>query len=334
MVKKFLFKTSLFVVGRVLIAQLLASVVIHFQPNNKNMVDYQLQINNLLRQASEIEMVTLGSSHNVSIDFDQFNQSGYHLWRPGGDLFEVKYQLESLFPRLANIKVVLISVSYFSFHWDNGIRPEFRRWMYAAIPSWSFIDGEFKHFVLGKMNLIFPYNVLVREDHWNNVFRAIFNRDLRTANFERGKDGQKLRKGYVTCEYHELEELVAKAKDIGVPRHLARQRESLAYNKNLTIDTYQTAVDIIQYLQAREVRVVFYTPPYFETYTELYDADTVQLMKDYMAQLQQDYQIEYYDFSTDPQFVQNYRLFMDHHHLNLCGARLFSSKLQKILSTP
>lgn len=333
--KKFLFKTTLFVVGAMLIAQALAFVVTSLQLDQ--IAAYQLQIKKLLKNKEKINLITIGNSHHMSIDFKSLDQKGYHLWREGGDFFEMKYQLETLLPRLPNNKTVLIAVSYFSFHSDKSAREntkEERIWMYAALPSLSFIEGEFKYFILGKINQFFPLHTIVRPDHWNQVFGRIFifNKSLRTTNIERGEDGQSLQYQYVGCKYYELHDLIIKTKEIGVQKYFKTQHEALANHPHLTTDAYETVVQMIEYLQERNIRTVFYTPPYFETYTEFYDAETVKLMKSYMEQLQQDYKIEYYDFSTDPEFIHNHRLFVDDDHLNLCGARQFSAKLKEILS--
>ena len=203
--------------------------------------------------------------------------------------------------------------------------------MYSVIPSWDFIEGDLSEFVLGKIQIIFPINRLLQEDHWKRVIQSIFDKNLRTANTNRGEDGQELFEKYRTCEYKEFDELVTFTKEVGIPEHTNGQKLSLEINPNLPADSYATAVRIIQKLQARNIRVVFYTPPYFETYNELYDKETIATMKAYMARLQQTHDVEYYDFSNDPQFVRNNRLFYDDDHLNRCGAKIFSAKLNQIL---
>ena len=69
------------------------------------------------------------------------------------------------------------------------------------------------------------------------------------------------------------------------------------------------------------------TPPYYETYNDIYlkeDPGAIQQMKYNMVRLQDELSIEYYDFSTDEEFVSRYDLYKDSDHLNVCGARLFT----------
>ena len=330
--KKFWLNTTLFVIGGVLIAQLLTFVVRTLQSDYAT--DYRLQIDQFLQQSSEIELITMGNSHNLALDLNEFDQKGYHLWRNGGDFFEIKYLLDYLLPKFSNVRTVLIPASYFTFHINKSswkILKRDRRRMYTVIPSWRFIDGEFQEFVLGKIYLIFPLETLVRQDHWEMVIQSLFDKSLRTGNTNRAEDGQEVIAKYTACEYKEFNELVTYTKEIGISHHLEAQRDSLESHPNLPTQAYEAAVDVIEVLQERDIRVVFYTPPYFEAYTDLYDPETLAVMKGYMAQLQQEYQIEYYDFSTDPEFIHDHRLFYDDDHLNLCGARLFSAKLNKII---
>ncbi|MGB0383267.1 MAG: hypothetical protein ACPGWR_00460 [Ardenticatenaceae bacterium] len=331
--KKFGLNTTGFIIGSVLIAQLLAFVVTTLQFDLAT--DYRLQIDQFLQQSSEIELVTMGNSHNLALDLHEFDQKGYHLWRNAGDFFETKYLLEHFLPELSNVRTVLIPASYFTFHikkstWE--ILKEERQRMYTVIPSWDFIDGEFQEFLLGKIYLIFPFETLVRNDHWEMVIQSIFDKSLRTANTNRAENGQEIVAKYMACEYQEFDDLVTYTKEIGIPQHLEGERDSLEAHPNLPTEAYEVAIDLIQALQERDIRIVFYTPPYFEAYTDLYDPETVAVMKGYMAQLQQEYQIEYYDFSTDPDFIHDHRLFYDDDHLNLCGAKLFSAKFNQTLS--
>ncbi len=328
----FLAKGILFLIGSILIAQGLSLVATTLQFDVAT--DYRLQVNQFRQQLSEIELVTLGNSHNLAVDLNEFDQKGYHLWRDAGDFFEIQYLADHLVYDSSSIETVLIPASFFAFHiqksaWEK-LR-ENRQALYTVIPSWNFIDGQLKEFILGKIYVVFPVETLVREDHWERVIQSIFDKSFRTADKFRGKDGQEIVERYQKCEYKEFDELVTFTKEIGIPEHTNGQNRSLEMNPNLPADSYAAAVRIIQKLRARNIRVVFYTPPYFEMYNELYDKETVATMKAYMARLQQAHGVEYYDFSNDPQFVRNNRLFYDDDHLNRCGAKIFSAKLNQIL---
>ncbi len=90
--------------------------------------------------------------------------------------------------------------------------------------------------------------------------------------------------------------------------------------------------DIIHLLRQHNVRVVFFTPPYYEAYTRYYieqDPNSISEFRTNIKRLQNEYGIEYYDYSIDERFAQDYRLFKDSDHLNHCGKQLFTQILME-----
>jgi hypothetical protein len=94
----------------------------------------------------------------------------------------------------------------------------------------------------------------------------------------------------------------------------------------------QTTREMIQYLQARNIQVVFFTPPYYEAYITSYqlaDPQAMQGMVETMQALRQEFGIEYYNYAADPTFSADFRLYKDSDHLNLCGKEQFSQSLSQ-----
>jgi len=293
----------------------------------------QFKIRQLLKQAADIEAIAVGNSHNYALDFEVLGFRGYHIWQGGNDVFEAKYQIEELAPKLPNVKVVFFSMSYFTFHRDNAAsndrkRAGIRRKYYAAIPSFKFIRGDLGNFILGKLS------PLVRSDHWQNVFNAILHgRKIDTvsdlnAHFRIDAFGKPLSSARFSCM--SMDSLIKHTIEIGVPEHIREQNEMLTNHANLTGDSYEAIVSIIKYLQKRNIRIIFYTPPFFELYTALFDQKTIREMKEKMNRLVTDFSVEYYDFSRDSSFVSNNLFFRDDDHLNEDGAKLFSAKLRRV----
>lgn len=99
-------------------------------------------------------------------------------------------------------------------------------------------------------------------------------------------------------------------------------------------DTLERLAKTIEYLQKRDVQVVLYTPPYYEAYTAHFmgqGSDIVEHMHQSVAQLQETYQVEYYDFSSDPNLITTSDLFFNSDHVNECGGRAFSERLGKAM---
>ena len=325
--RRFISKTTLFFLGVLIFVHSLAYVAERLAPDgNASILQADRQrIEGLLNQSQKMEALVVGNSHGYTIDLEALGYNGYQLARSGRDFFEVQYYLKGLIPRLPEIRTVFIPVSYFSFRRDNAVSESVRIrriHTYIVIPYWWFIKGDFENFVIGKSHPIFPITSVARDDSWEGVFGAIFS-----GTQQEREQGGDIGSG---CDGRELEYLVAHSR-LRTHQHVQLTTEMAAKHPNLHLDTYETVVDTIQFLQQRDIRVIFFTPPYFETYTEFYqasDPETVTTMKDNMQTLQREYSIEYYDFSVDKEFISDHQLFSDSDHLNHCAARQFSEKLR------
>ena len=116
--------------------------------------------------------------------------------------------------------------------------------------------------------------------------------------------------------------------DGALPRQHYRIGLSLKNRPTLVEDAFQTVAETVRALQRRRIRVIFCTPPYFAAYSEAFDPNVRRVMHAKMQQLQQTLQVEYYDFSVDPQFSHDETLFCDSHHLNRAGSTAFSTKFK------
>ena len=340
MIKRFALKAALFLSIGFALAAALAYTANRVWPDtvSNEYADYQLQVRQLREQADEIEALSVGNSHSLALDFETLGQRGYHLWRPSGDLFEARYQLEALVPSLPNVHTVYISTSYGLFRWDNGADPErefIRQEMYSILPAATPAPGDLDNFMLGKFRSVFPFDYLIRADHWKNVFRGLLvgrEGSQQADRFRRETDGQELNTRFVECTLLRDEEL-AEVAERDVATYEGRMSTMSAGNTHLQRDTYRATVELIQFLQERDIRVVFYTPPYYESYIELTDPAMIEEMKQIMSRLQQEYGVEYYDLSADEELISDSRLFLNTDHLNLCGARVFSARLKQLMKS-
>ncbi len=330
--KTFLLKSTLFLLGLVGFVQILAYVAEKNAPEGTAhfLKQDQLQMNQVLQQSANIEALVLGNSHAGAIDLEALGYEGYGFVRPSGDFFEHQALLKELIPQLPKTKVVLIPVSYFSFQENNALLDETkirRAHMYTILSSWYFLAGDAKNFVIGKSHPIFPIMSVLREDNWKAIFYAFFDSSLAAKASNEQAD-------YEQCKYLEFPDWVTHSK-FRVLSHATAVSETVVANPQISTEVSEVISQIIQYLQARHVRVIFFTPPHSKAYTEVYQATqpkTIALMKEQMHKFQQDNKIEYYDFSTDEDFSLNNQAFRDSDHLNRCGAKLFSAKFKKILA--
>jgi len=327
--KELFWKGGLFLVGGLVWLHVLAFAAGYLAPDGSTFflsIDRE-NVNQLLANASIAETIIVGNSHGDDVLASELASNGYQLSRAWGDFFEIAYYLENLVPRLPNLKVVIIPVSYFSFGWDNPSAPNLdvrRVDMYSVIPSFRMLPGDLQYYFIGKGNDYLPVKSILREDNWAGIFYSLLNGDIR-------KDDP----SEVTfpCKPLDKETLDDHART----RALDQIKRSLEISRNrpsVDVDAYSMLERSIQYLQERGIRVVLFTPPYYETYHEIYlqeDPNAIRQMKENIEKLKKQYSIEYYDFSTDKEFITHYELYKDSDLLNECGARLFSQKLNKIL---
>ena len=326
-------KAILFLLGGLMLVHALAYIANSIDPNGnvRYLLNDQKHVKQLLSQAQHLESIAIGNSHTGAINFEVLGYDGYKLARPDGDFFEIKYQLENLIPRTPAVKTVFVNVSYFSFLDDNTASDdvEFRRTdIYTVIPSWRFIEGDFENFIIGKSHLIFPVRSILKKDNWEEIFYITILGKI-------PEEDQFIEIAADDCRHMTTEALIDNIKSIRIAKYKRLTTEMAANNPDLDADIYETIVELIQYLHTQDIRVIFFTPPYSEAYTEYYqsvDPGAIALMKQNMQSLQQEYDVEYYDFSIDEEFKSDIRLFADGDHLNGCGAKLFSAKFKRILA--
>lgn len=310
-----------------MIIQLLAYISETFVPDgNAGFLSLdKTKVHQLLEQSATIKAIAIGNSHSAAINFEALEHDGYTLVRHGGDLFETQYYIENLTPKLPVMDTVLISISYFSFHQDNHFatdRDIRRIHMYTVVPNWWFISGDIRNYIIGRLHPIVPVMSVSRSDNWRGVFEAI--KQGKTFELELADTG---------CKYKDVPALEESAKST-FAEDMRMTNEAIAGHANLSGDIYQTLVDTTKYLQERNIRLIFFTPPYHEKYNKLYEAkapDMLKVMRQNMQRLQTEQNVEYYDLSTDETFTYDNHLFFDSDHLNRCGAQVFSTKFRQMI---
>ena len=331
--QKFVLKVVIFLLGILFLVQVLAYFTENFVPDNNAgiLLGDRQSLENLLEQAPQVEALAIGNSHSQVIDFEALSYNGYKLPRSGRDFFEIRYYLEGLIPKLPKVNTVLIPVSYFSFLRDNAVVEEVRIrriHTYIVVPSWRYIDNDFENFAIGKSHPLFPLTSVARDDSWQGVFNIrFFNNSNSLESVDITGETEH------PCQGRELQYLNAHAR-LRADQHIKYATQMKANHPDLEQDTYKTLTKIIEYLQARDIRVIFFTPPYFEAYTSAYqasDPEAIIMMQKNMQRLQQKYGVEYYNFATDKAFVSDPNNFTDSDHLSSCMAKQFSAELKRLM---
>jgi hypothetical protein len=251
------------------------------------------------------------------------------------DLFEIEKAALSLANDLPNLNTVFITISYYSFSWDNAKYESYesrRIKFYSMSPGWSPIKGDLPNFLMGKAEAYTHVMSVVRSDSWQGVWPALLTGVPPTNPYP--YDGVHTISDWGECFHYTAEQLEAHAWEIA-GRNVEGSIQMASAHPGLEQDSFDALARTIEFLQARGVRVILYTPTYYEKYNK-YFAKRGPYIMDHMRlavhNLQQTYGVEYYDFSNDPELMTYPELFYNSDHLGDCGHKVISTKLLERMS--
>lgn len=294
------------------------------------------------------EAIVLGNSHAGSIDLAAMGLDGHHLNRAGGDLLETERTLALWLPRAADLEWVLVSLSYFSFAYDNAASPATVRNRIAFYDNNAQarpVAGDLQNFALGQLQPLFPSLYLLRGDAWEGVARGAAARlrgvgvPLPAPADDAGDVG----------DGPAMEDPIALA--AGACAHPSPSR--LASHARIRIDTYgdylqamlasdpaiparaEAAIrSIVRQARAAGAQPVFVTPPYSGAYRDAFAAALPETLADFRARrarLAAETGARMIDFSTAGPPLNDPSAFRDSDHLNPCGAAAFGPILAEAL---
>lgn len=330
--RSFFLKVLFFIIGISLLLNLLGTLADSKAPLEDWRVYYDENLAGLKARNGEIEAITLGSSHADSIDYSALGMEGQSLALAAADLFEIEKTVSALDNTLPRLNTVFITISYYTFNWDTAadqrLRPR-RIGFYSEIPVWSPIQGDWSSFLMGRLDAYTHVLRVVRSDSWKGVWPELLPGapagDLFTY------DGVRTISAWGECAHYTEEQLIDHASQIA-GKNVATSKQMTASHPGLEQDAFAALARTIEHLQSRGIRVVLYTPAYYHQYTTEFSEDGSSIldqMKQAVAQLQETYGVEYYDFSTDPEITTQPELFSNSDHVNECGSRVVSEKLRR-----
>ncbi len=332
--RTFTVKYTLFLLGLFIGVHALAYIADSIDPDDsKRFLERErLQWEQILKRSQETKALAIGNSHTDAINLPALGyDEGVKFTRGDNDLIEIQYEIETLVPTMPHLDTVFIPISYFLFHQNNIASEEVeirRAHLYSVMPSWRFLSGDFENLLIGKSQTLFPVSSVVREDNWRRIVHALLGGTQKQSKLTVGLAED-------DCSHMMLNDLVENARRNRVARQVRLTTEMETNHPNVAGDTFRALTETIQYLQEESIRLVLFTPPYSFPYTQRYqsvDSATIAQMKQNMSYLQEQYGVEYYDCSADPEISTNHQLFVDPDHLNGCGAKLFSAKLGQAMA--
>lgn len=292
-----------------------ASRVSRMYPHGDAVKRHMDRIHTTYRQADSIEILLLGNSHiTYGVDAEMLPGRAQVLGLHWNDVFEVRHQLRVLLPLMPQLHTAIISLSYFSFHWDNAVGDDdyylsSRRLFYSEQGLGPWIPGDFDNYVVGKTFW------LSRPDHWYNV----------VAGLRGGIEWESVDPPLQSWEDLEKD---AEMRTERFMRSTAVMQES---RDDLLKATHDATVETIRMLRSRGVTVVFVTPPLHETYQSRVEATSIPAEMRGIAQgIAKKHDVVWID-GRESGLSQSAELFMDSDHLNRAGrARFTGWMLEKL----
>lgn len=296
-------KKLLFFMIPILLVGVLIEVVIRKIPN-----DYSYKRGYLDDHASNIEVLFLGSSHAyrdvnpVYIDADSFN-AGY----VSQSLYYDHRILEKYRDEWKRLKYIVVPVSYFSLFYQLEESPE----------SWR-VKNYSIYYSMWTTYHIADYSELLSN-------RLDINMQRVRAYYLAGQTNiSSSELGWGGRDASDTDVDLTEKGEVAAKRHTVES--DIFFDENVDI-----LRSIVYFADERNIRVVFYTPPAFETYVENLNEDQLTQTILTMEELDSAYSnVIYVNFLASNLFDRGD--FFDADHLNEVGARKFTLELNKLIA--
>jgi hypothetical protein len=269
-----------------------------------------------------IRALVLGNSHaRESIDPMALGGGVIVFGMPFNDLAEVEYQVRTVAPELPDLEVVYLAVSYFSFHWSNdgdNILLNARRVFHALNPSWHPINRDVTSLARGKLYWV------ARPDRWK---RVVLGKLTGRTTYEQEEDQRLALVSAPRADSVLLADAEQRTANFQGHEDRMMRREPGLPERN-----YRRLASTIEFLHERGVRVVLFTPPYYEPYRVEYRGRASRAeQRRLLDRVIREHRVEYYDFSEHP-MGDDARWWTDSDHMNPAGRAHFTPLLVEATS--
>lgn len=255
--------------------------------------------------ANTVEVLILGSSHTFyGIRPQLLGKHAFNLANVSQCIIQDFYFLEHWTEKYEKLQTVILPISYFSLFSYELEHNEVFRCVYYKIymgcdlypntPSYN-IEIIYKKAAYEKLSAYFKKRHLGCDPSgWGTDFKLIEKDD---DIWDSEKEGE-----------------------TAASRHTAKDWNNVEYNIMLV-------KKIAEFCKQHNIKLVLITTPCWKTYCKNLDQKQLSQMYKLITELQQEYNIPYYDYLTDKRFVADD--FFDNNHLSNVGAEKFT----KILKT-
>ncbi len=266
---------------------------------------YSVKKKNFEREASDIELLILGSSHAYfDIDPGLLSCKAFNMANASQSIYYDAGIVRKYLPEMKHLRVVLFTLSYFSFGFQLAeSREDWRCFYYERY--YDIPRGEKRQKDLLELR---KYSLM-----------ALYG----------GKESfNYMRKGFRVnlAEHVQPNGWYASTVPLGPINAETGRKRVESYHADMRMDNYPTNYqrldDLFRLLQQRRIEPVIITPPVYETCYECLDPAGVRKMEEAINSLCARYKVRHFNYLKDRRFVLTD--FSDNDHLNPQGAAKFT----------
>ncbi len=267
---------------------------------------YQFKYDKLTKNQEDFNTIILGSSHTYyDLNPDYFEKPTLNLANPSQDFKYDHYILEQSVAHIANLKTVILPVSYMSLFTDLG--EPWRAYLYVyyfnyPIENWLNIRN---------------YSATLTYPSKTKLLGALFDYYIK-GNFQSTWSHLGWGEDYTDDDKTDL---ALYGKKMAKNHHLGNKY----YGQNINLLN-----DMLKICKENHLKLILFFPPGHETYRKHFDPNRLQQIDTFLKTVEQDNQnVKYINLLADDRFVP--ADFHDSDHLNHTGSKKLSQLFQAYL---
>lgn len=293
----------------------------------KSKINNSLEVENkrmskMLEKAQAIELLSLGNSLNICLVFENFDKSGFTLWKAGNDFETTYYEFAAVVKLLPHLKFIIIPINNYDFSYSTRHeRNNWRSLAYASNPRMKIMKGDFLLYVKSKLCL-----ETGEKTEWINF---LFKKRKLFSSYYDDYGQRQLQKEYNYYYSRDslllLSELERKAQDDIISKMEKKERNVFTIN-------IKFINKLINEAKKSKLTVFFYSTPFYFAYYDQLDKNRIELKDSMMAALVKIPDVFYLNYSRHEDFIYDHTLYKDPNHLNFNGSVKFSKLLNKTVN--
>jgi hypothetical protein len=258
----------------------------------------------LEKQIDSIEVLVLGSSQIAfGVNPEFFGIKGFNLANVSQTLFYDTRLTLKYADKMPKLRIVIITVSYFSF--GEQLYDGLEVWRdYCYSQFWDIDFPEMHKLDLARYSKIFLYTPKVALTYFIQNFHVDLIKEIETNGYF---------KNDTVLNNLNLSDSLG---------HVRVKSHDNTYKENRFNENKNDLELLVQELKKRDIVPVIITPPAFSSYYKYADSSKLKRNHEVINEICSKYQCNYFDYFTDKRFVK--RDFHDNDHLNFIGAEKFS----------